>query len=592
MAVVLKPGQLEKISRLRNGDMIDGKYQLKEVLGVGGMSVVWRAVDVNLQKDWAIKETRKDKGHKKVQDNEIEVLKKLDHPGLPRIVGKSKVGDSDVIIMDLVEGKSLGDILKEEGAQDEKKVIEWALQICDALYYLHSQNPPIIYKDMKPDNVMVRGENRDTIKIIDLGISVDKDTKLQKAGTPAYQPNEQREGYADERSDIYALGITMHYLVTGVKPKLGNYAPIRNWNPLLSEGLERIINKCVETDPSRRYQSMKGLINDLKHPEFITRGYRKKQKQKMGAFLAACCASAVLVVGGFGLNVYADYQQNSDYDLLVEGKGDSNEQKLEDYVRAMELIPGRPEAYIQYLTICQTDRNGGYFNKERKDTFEAHYRSAREELNKNFSEETGKLNHLAGTSYLFFVNLDDTSSEKEPDLMAALRDGNVAQARDYFEMNYENQDQLHMDEQGISPAYFTICDFIVKYLDNPGDSQASSEQYANLVRDMSDAVNATKSRPESALQGLMLSNTVLQILNNQMTNLSRTGIDETQVWSLVESVEDTRDAVLKAFALSSEETSNEQQILRALNKNLEMVKDRIETVYSIARQNSDGSEGV
>lgn len=578
MAVVLKPGQLEKYSRLRNGDMIDGKYQLKEVLGVGGMSVVWRAVDINLQKDWAIKETRKDKGHKKVQDNEIEVLKRLDHPGLPRIVGKSKVGDSDVIIMDLVEGKSLGDILKEEGAQDEKKVIEWSLQICDALYYLHSQNPPIIYKDMKPDNVMVRGENRDSIKIIDLGISVDKDTKLQKAGTPVYQPNEQREGYADERSDIYALGITMHYLVTGVKPKLGNYAPIRNWNPLLSEGLERIINKCVETDPSRRYQSMKGLINDLKHPEFITRGYRKKQKQKMGAFLAACCASAALVVGGFGLNVYADYQDNSNYELLLQ-KGTNADSKLENLLLAMESMPERPEAYISYLDTCMTDHAGNYFTEKRRSDFEKHYSAGEEVLKNTFSPEIAQLNYKAGQCYMYY----SSSENDNEDLSAALRRG-MSSAKEFLSLNHAHKDDAYYPEQNKSEAYYEICDYYTNFVGTPGDNMPDKAAMESVLNSMNITL---KENPGDGKQGLLFCNTVLQLINSQISNMASQGIPSESVQSVITGTENLYKDI--ADPVSDENDKNTVELLASIPVNLETAKEKITTAYRIAGQKPDGS---
>lgn len=590
MAVNLTPKQLEKVSRLRNGDVIDGKYQLKEIIGVGGMSIVWRAVDLGLQKDWAIKETRKDKGRQSVQDNEIEVMKKLDHPGLPHIVGKSQVDGSDLIIMDLVEGKSLGDILKEEGAQDEKKVIEWALQICDALYYLHSQNPPIIYKDMKPDNVMVRGENRETIKIIDLGIAMETG-KQQKAGTPAYQPPEQREGYADQRSDIYALGVTMHYLVTGVKPKIGSYAPIRDWNPMLSEGLERIINKCVEIDPNRRYKSMKGLMNDLKHPEFITSGYRKKQKQKMGAFLGALGVSALLIIGGFGLNIYADYQDNSDYDRLVNTETGKIDAKLDNYVTAMQLIPDRPDAYIRYLEAC---REGKSFSKDRADIFEKYYSKNEKELNRHFNNNVAKMNLLAAENYLQF--------SEGSDLGENIRVGNGS-ALQYLTLNHdeiEKGKEIDPDISGPSETYYTICKYYKDYLLNEGDGPSgdeAKEAMTNVLAEIKEELDAIgiDGAVLSPQRNLFLYNTTLGLLKADMDKMVAAGISLNE--QIVPIVSQITEQFNKLKESGTDETKdNVEDLTGYVEGNLKAVNNDIEKAKGISTQQSSddqsGEEGA
>ena len=157
-------------------------------------------------------------------------------------------------------------MLEEWGAQSEEVVIDWAKQICDTLGYLHSQKPPIIYRDMKPANIMLKPEGN--LKIIDFGISREyKEQNLADTtilGTKGYAPPEQfGSRQTDPRSDIYALGMTMHHLVTGVDPKKNDYVPIRQWNPELSDGLEIIIDKCVQMDPNDRYQNCNELMYDL-----------------------------------------------------------------------------------------------------------------------------------------------------------------------------------------------------------------------------------------------------------------------------------------------------------------------------------------
>lgn len=271
------------------GTVIEGKYEILKEIGRGGMSVVYLANDTHLNRNWAVKEVRK-KGNGKNDEivvnsllAEANMVKRLDHPALPRIVDIIDNGSTIYIVMDFIEGESLDKILNEYGAQPEDKVIEWAMQICDVLSYLHSQKPPIIYRDMKPANLMLKPNGN--ISIIDFGIAREyKEQNLADTtvlGTKGYAPPEQYSGQTDPRSDIFALGMTMHHLLTGIDPRNGEpYAPVRQWNPELSEGIEAIINKCVEPAAENRYQSCAELLVDLQDPSKVTKGWRKKLKRR------------------------------------------------------------------------------------------------------------------------------------------------------------------------------------------------------------------------------------------------------------------------------------------------------------------------
>ena len=157
------------------GTVIEGKYEILKLIGTGGMSYVYLAMDKRLNKQWAVKEIKKTANGKndEIIENslltEANLMKKLDHPALPRIVDIIDNGETIYVIMDYIEGESLDKILCEYGAQPQELVIDWAKQVCDALQYLHSQNPPIIYRDMKPSNIMLKPEGN--IKIIDFGIA-------------------------------------------------------------------------------------------------------------------------------------------------------------------------------------------------------------------------------------------------------------------------------------------------------------------------------------------------------------------------------------------------------------------------------------
>ena len=168
------------------------------------MSTVYLAMNEKANKQWAIKEiTGKDYCDFELDKKEIELMKHLKHPSLPTIVDVIERQGALLIVMDYIEGLQLEDIVLEYGPQNENIVIEWAKQLCDVMHYLHTQDPPIIYRDMKPSNVMLRPDGR--VMLIDFGAAREyktnnlKDTVL--LGTRGYAAPEQyrSDGQSDER---------------------------------------------------------------------------------------------------------------------------------------------------------------------------------------------------------------------------------------------------------------------------------------------------------------------------------------------------------------------------------------------------------
>ena len=146
---------------LEIGSIIDGKYKILNQIGQGGMSVVYLAMNERANKQWAVKEVRKDgvRDFAFVRQGlivEMEMLKKLRHPYLPTIIDVIDLEDSFLIVMDYIEGIPFRKALEEYGALPQGDVIEWAKQLCEVLGYLHSRPFPIIYRDMKPDNIMLK----------------------------------------------------------------------------------------------------------------------------------------------------------------------------------------------------------------------------------------------------------------------------------------------------------------------------------------------------------------------------------------------------------------------------------------------------
>lgn len=397
------------------GSVIDGKYEILREIGHGGMSVVYLAMDTHLNKQWAVKEIKK-KGSGKNDEiivnsllAEANLMKRLDHAALPRIVDIIDNGVTIYVVMDYIEGESLDKILNEYGAQPEELVIGWAMQLCDALAYLHAQKPPIIYRDMKPANIMLKPEGN--IKIIDFGIAREyKEQSLADTtvlGTKGYAPPEQYSGQTDARSDIFALGMTMHHLLTGIDPRSGEaYAPVRMWNPELSEGIELIIDKCVEPAPENRYQNCSDLLYDLEHPDLITRGYKKRQKRKVAAFMAAAGMTVVLFLAGAVCTTIAKNINNSNYEILVSpSTATALNEKIDSYKRAIAIYPERTDAYMCMLEAYEDE---GRFGKEENDEFLALYNANKDTFDHTTSE-VAELNYKIGMMYFNYYTEEDGS---------------------------------------------------------------------------------------------------------------------------------------------------------------------------------------
>ena len=247
------------------GSVIDSKYEILKQIGSGGMSKVYLAMDIKLNKQWAVKEIVKNVEDKhldiyiKSAMDEANMMKKLDHPCLPRIVDIIDNTESIYVIMDYIEGEPLSEVLNRKEKIPQELVIKWAKELCDVLDYLHTQSKPIIYRDMKPSNIILQPNGN--IKLIDFGIAREyKEENINDTtnlGTRGYAAPEQFASgmQSDIRTDIYGLGVTMYHLVTGKNPCEPPYEihPIRYWDNELSTGLESIILKCTRPNPEDRF---------------------------------------------------------------------------------------------------------------------------------------------------------------------------------------------------------------------------------------------------------------------------------------------------------------------------------------------------
>jgi serine/threonine protein kinase len=256
---------------LKPGYVLRDRYRIEGLLGRGGMGAVYRAADLRLPgKQWAVKEMT-EAGLEAAQraeavqnfEREAHLLAQLQHPNLPQVADFFEDGDSGrhYLVMDFIEGETLEEAMLHQGNPfPEAQVQDWAIQLCDVLGYLHVQNPPVIFRDLKPGNIMI--EPAGQLKLIDFGIARffkgGHSSDTQTFGTFGYAPQEQFGlNQTDARSDIYSLGVTLLRLSTGYDPAIDpfNLPPARQLNPAVSPRLEKVIQKATRQEPGSRYQS-------------------------------------------------------------------------------------------------------------------------------------------------------------------------------------------------------------------------------------------------------------------------------------------------------------------------------------------------
>ncbi|MBX0328625.1 PQQ-binding-like beta-propeller repeat protein [Oscillochloris sp. ZM17-4] len=267
-----EPG-IAAIQMLAPGTVLQGRYRVEEPIGIGGMSVVYRGRDLRFKdvaRYCAIKEMSQSAPDSHTRalnlknfEREAGLLATLQHPAIPKVYDFFEEGGRIYLVLELIPGKDLEAVLEESGTPlSEARVANWAIQICDVLSYLHKHTPqPIVFRDMKPSNVMVVGDDR--IVLIDFGIARSlnrSDRKGTMIGTEGYSPPEQYRGMAEPQGDLYALGATMHHLLTNTDPRLETpftfqERPIRQLNPAVSLEMDALVVKALEYDMSARWQS-------------------------------------------------------------------------------------------------------------------------------------------------------------------------------------------------------------------------------------------------------------------------------------------------------------------------------------------------
>jgi outer membrane protein assembly factor BamB/tRNA A-37 threonylcarbamoyl transferase component Bud32 len=260
---------------LQAGTLLQGRYEIIGILGMGGMSTVYKARDLrfaNVTRLCAVKEMVNRASDAQLREmaiqnfeREANILATISHPAMPQIYDFLTESTRHYLVMELIEGWDLDTQMAELAPGElleEAQVVDWALQLCDVLSYLHSHKPqPIIFRDLKPGNIMLDPQGR--IRLIDFGIAKNFQTgqKGTMIGTEGYSPPEQYRGSAEPRGDVYALGATLHHLLSKQDPRLEppfsfQERSIVAQNPNVNPQLEAAIMKAVEYDIDRRFSSV------------------------------------------------------------------------------------------------------------------------------------------------------------------------------------------------------------------------------------------------------------------------------------------------------------------------------------------------
>lgn len=467
---------------LQIGSVLDGKYKILNEIGHGGMSVVYLALNERANKTWAVKEIRKDGGN----DSEVvsqglvaetEMLKKLNHPNLPSIVDVIDKSDTFIIVMDYIEGRSLQSVINHSGPQDPEKVLEWSKQLCDVLGYLHSRQPAIIYRDMKPANVMLKPDGQ--VALIDFGTAREYKEHSQGdttwLGTRGYAAPEQfgGRGQTDARTDIYCLGATMYHLLTGYSPADTQFViyPLGELVPAFAgSGLEKVVAKCCEPDPANRYQSCAELMYALEHVHDEDAVAIRERNRKWNLFIASCVLALIGLVGtvGFAIMGNAAEKNSSQHYISLAQQQDTWQGKAEFYAKAVEVKNDEVDAYegmMDTITDAGSDDGRSITSAEHKslqdlmDKYGANFRRSKR-------VEYAEFQYNRGARYLMDFN------------------GNPGVTKSILE-DIKDDSRLSDEQQKVANCIIAFCDIYMMNITQDAKAEESETNFADALAEES-----------------------------------------------------------------------------------------------------------
>ena len=561
---------------LKNGDVLKGKYEILALIGEGGMSRVYLARDLELvNKQWAIKEVDRratDPMGRPIEQSlasEAELLSKLQHPAIVDIVDIEKTTNYIYVVMDHVEGEALDKVMRQKGPQSEEDVQNWMIQICDALSYLHRQDPAIIYRDMKPNNIMLHPDGY--VKLIDLGVAREYKDEQKKDtiafGTTGYAaPEQYGKAQTDARTDIYGIGATMWHLLGGSAPPVEFPLPnVREANPNVGEGFaDVIIPKCTQLEREMRYQTCEELVSDLEVYQELTREYKAKQRRKVTSFAGSVAASVLLVIAGFACLGIREGQitQNYQYHMDVANARvqiDPEEAQTE-YLAA---IHERPDAIDAYRGLINSYKVDSKFTPEEKQQIDEVYNDNLAAL--QASSRFPELSYELGRLYWYFYNYGQTGAYDENQ---ATR---IKASLDYF--TNASQDQT-FENYATAQNYANIATFVSGIDSAVMQGDEDKELYAGFWESLNTLDDQIENEPVEVvkLDSCVLIANSIETYMNKFKNIGE--VSEASMEALLERV----SGQLAAMKLTTEENTALRDVtLARLNGETTM---KLATLYS------------
>ena len=533
-------------------EIIDSKYEILKLLNTGGMnSAIYLALDKKLNRQWAIKKVRKSSSQTtSMLMAEASIMKNLDHPMLPRIVGIEEDPKFFYIIMDFVQGENLKTVVSSSGPQAQDTVVSWGVKLCDVLTYLHGKG--IVYRDMKPANIMLSPDGN--IKLIDFGIAreykenASEDTTA--LGTEGYAAPEQYEGkgQTDARTDVYGMGITLFQLLTGVNPSSyqENIFSIRLQNPNLSSGLDKIILKCTNKDPKKRYQSTEELKKALLNYKKLDDKFLKKQKKVIKKFFTLLGLSTLCFVIAGGSFIASYFQKNNRYSALLSGVPSKA-----NIIKAIDVKPSETAGYVALLN---------YYGKE---------------IDQN---ELSEFSHIYGEHREDITDIEDVSMIAGEKILGSYSEKSIRAKLVAGEPYFNAASKKYSSAK----IYVSMAEFYRAYImqdDSAIVKEPSKKDYEKLLRGMSDILKENEKLDSDDKHSIMLASDqlILGLLSENADSMREQKISKSDLTSIVSSVEKNLDSVNTRVKVLKEKKE-------AVKASIVTAKEKIELAYSAPKE--------
>lgn len=536
-------------------EIIDSKYEILKLLNTGGMnSAIYLALDKKLNRQWAIKKVRKSSSQTtSMLMAEASIMKNLDHPMLPRIVGIEEDPKFFYIIMDFVQGENLKTVVTSSGPQAQDTVVSWGVKLCDVLTYLHGKG--IVYRDMKPANIMLSPDGN--IKLIDFGIAreykenASEDTTA--LGTEGYAAPEQYEGkgQTDARTDVYGMGITLFQLLTGVNPSSyqENIFSIRLQNPNLSSGLDKIILKCTNKDPKKRYQSTEELKKALLNYRKLDDKFLKKQKKVIKKFFTLLGLSTLCFVIAGGSFIASYFQKNNRYSALLSGVPSKA-----NIIKAIDVKPSEAAGYVALLN---------YYGKE---------------IDQN---ELSEFSHIYGEHREDITDIEDVSMIAGEKILGSYSEKSIRAKLVAGEPYFNAASKKYSSAK----IYVSMAEFYRAYImqdDSAIVKEPSKKDYEKLLRGMSDILKENEKLDSDDKHSIMLASDqlILGLLSENADSMREQKISKSDLTSIVSSVEKNIDSINTRVKVLKEKKE-------AVKASIVTAKEKIELAYNAPKEGGE-----